>query len=355
VCVLVAAAASAQPAGRRLATIEALRQFPGFYHLQNILVRGELVQDDGRVMLRTNDNEMRVLPKPGITVTIGTVDVRGTLIDVGRLEPGDPRLTGYQRLDDSRWPKPGEELLFDASDSTPAPPSGPATLRALALEPARFEGQKLTLVGQFRGRNLFGDLPGAPRKSQYDFVLKSGDAAVWVVGLRPRGKGFELDVDARVDTSRWVEVTGVARRAGGLVTVEATMIAPTTGPTLPAEREELVPAPPPRPVEVVFSSPTEGEIDVPLAAVVRVQFARNVKPETLKDRVKVTYVLADPNAKLPPIEWQTTYDQATRALALTFTTPLEPLRTVKIELLEGILAFDEAPLVPWTLTFTLGS
>jgi hypothetical protein len=30
------------------------------------------------------------------------------------------------------------------------------------------------------------------------------------------------------------------------------------------------------------------------------------------------------------------------------------LRTLKIEILEGVTAFDRATVVPWTLTFTVG-
>lgn len=353
-CSLIAAVSLAQPTGRRLTTIESLRQFPGFYHLQAVLVRGELFEGASRVTLRNEDNEMRVLLRAGERAAAGTVDVRATLIDVGRLEPGDPRLAGYQRPDDDRWPKPGEELILDASAVAPSPPPGAPSMRALALQPWRFEGQKITLVGQFRGRNLFGDLPGAPRKSQYDFVLKSGEAAVWIVGLRPRGKGFDLDVNARVDTSRWLEVTGIAKQTAGLVTIEAARITASSEPKTITEPEELAPPPPPQPVEVVFSSPTEGEADVPAGSSVRVQFARNVRTDTLKERVKVSYLAINPDPQLPPLEWQTSYDPATRALELKFTKPLQAFRTVKVELLDGILAFDGAPVLPWTLTFTVG-
>ena len=34
-----------QGPGRRFTTIDALRQFPGFYHLQNVLIRGEFAED----------------------------------------------------------------------------------------------------------------------------------------------------------------------------------------------------------------------------------------------------------------------------------------------------------------------
>src|SRR6185436_10212346 len=133
------------------------------------------------------------------------------------------------------------------------------SLRALALQPWRFEGQKVTLVGQFRGRNLFGDLPSAPGKSRYDFVLRSADAAVWVTDLRPRGKGFDLNVDARVDTGRWVQVTGTVSQDRGLVSVLGATIVTADAPELaPAEEERAAPAAPPEPGEVIFSTPTEG-------------------------------------------------------------------------------------------------
>ena len=110
--------------------------------------------------------------------------------------------------DPERWPRPGEELVLSVTAVAEAQLATSPSVRALALQPWRFEGQKVTVVGQFRGRNLFGDLPSAPGKSRYDFVLRSADAAVWVTDLRPRGRGFDLSVDARVDTGRWLQVSG---------------------------------------------------------------------------------------------------------------------------------------------------
>ena len=52
--------------------------------------------------------------------------------------------------------------------------------------------------------------------------------------------------------------------------------------------------------------------------------------------------------------FKTTYDGANRAIEIKFDRPLEPLRTVKVEIVEGITAFDSAPVTPWTLTFTVG-
>ena len=344
-------------AGRRITTVESLRQFPGYFHLQQVLVRGDLTEVGSRAMLRTDEHEIRLLVGAGTRVVPGPVEVRGMLIDVGKLEAGDARLVAYERPTDDRWPRPGEELVLSVSGVSLTTAGAPLSMRSLALEPWRFDGQAVTLVGQFRGRNLFGDLPGAPRKSNYDFVLKSGDAALWVVGLRARGKGFDLDVDARVDTKHWLEVTGVVKRAAGLVTVEATRIVAGTEPSKGGERAEPSPPPPPlSPAEVVFSSPTAGEIQVPAASPVRVQFSRNIKPDTLKGHLRVTYLgdEAGGAAPTPAPEWQTSYDAAALALEVKFSKPLEKFRTLKIEILEGVIAFDGAPLVPWSLTFTVG-
>ena len=56
----------------------------------------------------------------------------------------------------------------------------------------------------------------------------------------------------------------------------------------------------------------------------------------------------------PPIELATQYNGPSRVLEIRFTKPLERFRTVKLELLEGIVGTDAQPLKPWTLTFSLG-
>jgi hypothetical protein len=358
VALATAAAAAGQPPTRRLTTVDAVRQFPGYFHLQPVLLRGELAEAGQRVMLRSDEQEVRVLLNDARHVE-GPVEVRAQLIDVGRLEPGDPRLASYGVRDEERWPKPGEELLLSATSVAPAQPGTTPSVRALALEPWKFEGQTVTLLGQFRGRNLFGDLPDAPKKSRYDFVLKLGDAAIWVTGLRPRGKGFDLNVDRRADTSQWVQVTGIVGHERGLVRVEAATIAAAQEPQLTAEPEETdVPAVPPEPVDVVFSSPSEGEADVALGSSIRIQFSRGLNPETLENRIRIGYLGAEAvergEAQPPSIEFTTNYDGATRAVEITFTKPLERFRTLRVQLLEGIEAFDGGPLPPWTLTFSVG-
>lgn len=352
---LIAADGGAQTAVRRLTTIDALRQYPGYFHLQNVLLHGEFVENGSRVMLRAADRDIRAQLNQEKTTT-GLVEVRGQFLDVGRLEPGDPRVTGEDGAREAdRWPKPGEELLLSITGVTSTPLATSPSVRGLALQPSRFEGQTVTLVGQFRGRNLFGDLPNAPGKSRYDFVLRSADAAIWVTLLRPRGRGFDLNVDARVDTGRWLQVTGTVARERGLVMLEGTTIATATAPEAPQANDEPAAPPVPRePAEVIFSSPGDAEVDVPLTSSVRVQFSRGLNPATLIDRIRVSYV-GGPTADNPaPLEFKHTYDAGPRAIEIKFTRPLDRFRTIRVELLDGITAFDGAPLKPWTLTFSVG-
>ena len=359
VALVIASSAVAQPATRRLTTVDALRQYPGYFHLQAVVLRGELSEAGGRVVLRSDEHEMRVVMDDQVRALDGPIELRAQLVDVGRLEPGDPRVGPYQPQDQERWPRPGEELMLRAIGVSPAQTIASPSVRGLALEPWKFEDQSVTLVGQFRGRNLFGDQPDAPKKSRYDFVMKVADASVWVTGLRPRGKGFDLNVDARVDTSAWVEVSGVVKHERGLVTIEATKIAtaqPPKATTEPAEPAFALPPPPP--IEVVFSSPTEGETDVSPGSPVRIQFSRSIAPTTLKGQIRIGYLAAESlekgEAQPPGIEVKTTYDPGSRALELAFVKPLERFRTVRVQLLDGIKGFDGAPVTPWTLTFSVG-
>ncbi|MGH2381823.1 MAG: hypothetical protein ACRDG7_11455, partial [Candidatus Limnocylindria bacterium] len=185
IALVIAGSALAQPATRRLTTVDALRQYPGYFHLQPVVLRGELAEATGRVMLRSDAHEIRVVLDDQVRALDGPIELRGQLVDVGRLEPGDPRVGPYQPQEQERWPRPGEELMVRALSVAPAQTNASPSIRALALEPWKFEDQPVTLVGQFRGRNLFGDQPDAPKKSRYDFVLKVADASVWVTGLRP--------------------------------------------------------------------------------------------------------------------------------------------------------------------------
>lgn len=346
-------AASAQAPVRRLTTIESIRQFPGYFHLANVVVRGEFAERGTELVLRTDDGELRLLDAS--QARRGPVEVRGQAIDVGRLERDDSRLGTYaERRGTTPWPAPGEEIVLSVTAVSEAEPATRPSVRAVALEPWKFEGQKVTLVGNFRGRNLFGDLPEAPGKSRYDFVLLGAEGAVWVTGTRPRGRGFDLDVERRRDTNRWLSVTGVVRRSRSLITIDAGAIELAAQPDIaaPAE-EELALKVPLAPLEVVFSTPVSDETGISITSPVRIQFSRGLREASLPGQIRVSYLGAGPG-DAPP-DFKVSYDAATRAVQVSFARPLEPFRTLKVDLLGGIAAFDGGAFAPWSLTYSLGA
>lgn len=353
---------------RKVATVPLLLAYPGFYHTQPVRVAGHLVVNGDTAQLFTNEKNLLLLMPAGLSSATDAqakaeaVEVTGTFFDVGRTEPSDGRLSTYdlralsQRILRKDWPGFGElpTLLVDAIAS---PQDATPSVRTIALSPDRFADQTVTVLGRFRGRNLFGDMPAGPGKSQWDFVLQSADAALWVTGRRPRGKDFDLRLDSRVDTGRWLEVTGTVRTDGVRTWVEATDARLGTAPVeQPVEVVEIPAAPPPR---VVFSAPVEGEIDVELGTSIRIQFSREMSPATFKGSVSVVYVPAPgapgaPIVPVAPMAADLTYDETRRTLEIRLRERPEPLRTLRVNLGPGIAARDGAILAPWTLTFTLG-
>ncbi len=360
--VSLAVGVTAQPtAVRRATNLAALLAHPTFYHQRPILVAGTItLTPGGELRMQDDTASMRVLFKDGSPE--GMSEVRGEFWDLGRMNHDDPRLSGYDlrtafQIDpDGPWPRPGQVVTLVASAVAPITPPATPSVRGLVLFASRYLDQKVTLVGQFSGRNLLGDLPDALGNSRYDFVVRSADAAIWVSNLRPRGRDFELALDARLDTGRWVQVSGVVKQSRGLVWLDATgatiSIAKPPAETTTDVSPIRVPAAPPP--EVVFSAPTADEIDVAVSTNVRIQFSRDLNPTTIRNRVRVRYT-GTAAMDLPATGFTTQYIPANRVLEIRFAQPLEPLRKVEIELGEGILGRDEQPLKPWTLTFETGS
>ena len=246
---------------------------------------------------------------------------------------------------------PGRRAVLRISATSETQPASSASVRTLAIEPWRYDGQTVTVTGNFRGRNLYGDLPGAPGKSKYDFVLRGTEGAVWVTDLRPRGQGFELDVNRRVDTDRWVEVTGTVVREKGLVSVKATRMSLSKAPQSTSVADEPpVPAVELTPVQVVFNSPTEGETDVS---------GTSPDSHTVLAWTEREFACGEHSGELPGSRRQRRIQVGVRRgqsrhRRSPSPKPLEAFRTVRIELLDGIKGFDGAPFKPWTVTFSVG-
>ncbi len=344
---LWAVAVAGQAAPRQPTTIDAIREFPSAFHLRDVVVRGELVEASAGVVLEADARRLDVaLGDAGLPA--GPVEVRGLLVDVGRLDPDDPRLTGYRLPDAVQWPQRNELQMLLVSGIEPVDPVVAPTIRALALEPWRFDGESVSVTGQFRGRNLYGDLPSAPAASEHDFVLRAAGGAIWVTGIEPRGRDFELRPTARVDTGQWLAVTGILRHSRGLVTLEGSIISLASAPDGPAAEPAV--ASTLAPAEVVFTLPTRGETAVARDVTVRLQFSRGLDPDSIRSNLAVRY--ADNDG--PALDVDTRYDRGSSSIAVTLSGPLEPFRRVEVATLLGLLAFDGAPVVPYAFTFTTG-
>jgi hypothetical protein len=360
---------AAQPATRRATNLAALLGFPGFYHGRSVVIVANVGVTGNEVRVSDDAGAVRLIYKG--SAPDGLDEIRGEFWDLGRMKPDDVRLSGYDlrsafNIDpDAPWPHPGDVMAIIATAVSAASPPPAPSIRSIVLNPTRYLDQKVTVSGQFSGRNLFGDLPDAPGKSRYDFVLRTADASIWVINMRPRvrdttNKEIELALDSRIDSSRWLEVRGTVQQSRGLMWLDAEpgslkLVKPPQE-TMTLEEPIRVPAGPPP--EVIFSAPTEDETDVMQNSSVRIQFSRDIDPATIKGHVRVHYLdtptVQRGEPKTPAAEFTTEYHGLNRVLEIKFANPLERFRTVKVELLDGILGTDEQPLKPWTLTFAVG-
>ena len=355
---LAAQIRAVQGTTRKAATVAALVRFPFFFHTQAIRVRGKATEKDG--LFQLEHEGARVWLMPGGTGKLpdpgSDAEITGLYVDVGRLERTDARVTAdfgtlSQRVLRRDWPAPGELLAVIVDTAVAAEPMNAPSVRHVALDPGRYVEQEVTIVGRFRGKNLYGDLPEAAGPGRFDFVLQSADASIWVTGRRPKGEGFDLNVDNRLDTGRWLEVAGVVKEERGMAVLEATAIRIGRPPAESApEAVVKVPVTMPPP-EVVFSAPTQGETDVEPAAKIRVQFSRDLKEDSLKGGIAVAYA----GVAAPPPAFTVRYDAGRRVVEITFAAPLSPFANVQVVLKETIVATDGQPLRPYTLAFTVGS
>lgn len=354
---LAAVPAAAQAPDRIATTAEALVANPLFFNGKRVVLRHE-VKENGRLSeLDGTAKPVFVFWKDSARGSDG--EIRAEFYDLGRMVEGDQRFSSYdftpviEAASHGRWPARDQVFVLLAATFISNPPPSTATIRAIALLPEQFDGRSVTVTGRFRGRNLYGDLPQAVAKSKWDFVLQSADGAIWITGIRPKGKDFDLDPSARVDTGHWLEVKGTVQRDGTAVWLAAEAIRSTTAP---AEGPVEVAAPP-RPVEpppsVIFSAPLADDTDFPAGGRIRIQFSRDMNEKSFTGHIRIHYggTTAPPNA---PPNAIITYNDGNRSLEIRFKEPLAQFQPVVVELGEGITAIDGQPLKPWTLKFTTG-
>jgi len=222
------------------------------------------------------------------------------------------------------------------------PPSPEATLEELLTRQGERDGERIRVVGQFRGSNLFGDLPSFSRWKLGDWVLKNDVFAVWVTGEKPKGKGWKLDPKLRRDSGKWLLVEGKPRTVEGVVYILADSVELTTAPSPTAHVEKAKPLPPlplKTPV-IVFSLPLDGERDIPQDTVFHVQFCNDMDEPSFEGRVGLRYA-GRPRPGDRVLDAVTiSYDIGRRALTVDPGDLLRSGRAVELILLPGIIDID---------------
>lgn len=221
-------------------------------------------------------------------------------------------------------------------------------LEALVTHPDKQDGRLVRVVGQFRGRNLFGDLPSSSERSRSDWVLKDDVFAIWVTGKKPKGSGWELDSSLKRDTGHWIEVIGRVEARGPVVYLRAVRVMQGAAPkaTALAAPPSPVPERPKEPPVVVFALPLDGEADIPRQSRFVVQFSKDMDETTFNGHVVLRY----PGRTMPGDRdldaVRTYYDGGRRALTVDPGDLLRPGRQIELLLLPGIADVDGLALEP---------
>lgn len=212
----------------------------------------------------------------------------------------------------------------------------------LVADPGSWVSQRVEVVGKFRGNNLFGDLSIKDKKTPRDFVIKTGEDAIWVTGMRPAGNGFRFDAKRRRDTGKWLRVFGRPWTSDGKVYLRAERLeladAPDDDALEPvdirvAEREAREAAV--DPLRVVFSLPLDGEREIPLDSEFRVQFSNRMAAESFHAAVDLLYG-DEPYVDNPFPALELNYDDGSRSLLVTPNGMLDPGREVHLILYREI-------------------
>jgi len=333
-------------------SLDTLLQMPEQYVGKAVRTRGQLDLTPGTIRLtyslrNTFGDRLLIVPAPQTendferlarTWVGREVEVTGA-VNVG----ADTSSTGRQIVYMMAWGilGPPDEKKARRDEAT-------VPLEELVTKGPRYDGKMVTVLGQFRGENLFGDLPSASRRRSSDWVLKEDVYAVWVTGKKTRGSGWSLDPSLRRDSGKWLQVTGRVLLGQGAVTIEATDVVLSKAPSArPQAQAQAPPPPPPRPKKppvVVFSMPLDGEREVPPDGVFQVQFSKDMDEPSFKDRVSFRYAGRPLPGDNSLDAMRVTYDGGLRTLQVDPGDMLRPGRVVELLLLPGIVDLDGLPL-----------
>lgn len=266
------------------------------------------------------------------------VEITGVFLQAGQVQGGTPAF-GVQFWNFTGPPEKEPTGEIKAPE---------VSLEKLVSNPGKRDGQMIRVVGKFRGRNLYGDLPIRTQRTTADWVIKDDLYAIWVTGKKPKGAGWELDSGLKRDTGKWVEVIGKPETVRGVTYIKAVRIQLTPPPSA---RADVKPPPPPpekprKPPVVVFALPLDGDGEVAQDSRFVVQFSKDMDESTFNGHVLLRYtgpVLPGDRAfdglKL-------TYDRGRRALTVDPGDLLRPRRQIELILLPGIADIDGLTLIP---------
>jgi hypothetical protein len=352
----------------------------GRYQKRNIRTGGTADWlEEPYLRLRDQGAEVVLIPTPGIEADLRSllgrdVEVTGIVRELQRPRSDpcllghwslceDPNLPPLPDLTDSRghWPRVSI-TVWSLTDMTEQRKKQrlealTVTLEALLSRPGARDGQTVRVVGKFRGRNLYGDLPARSQRNSSDWVIKDEHYAVWVSGKKPKGEGFNLDPGLKRDTGKWVEVVGRVETRGGVTYLRAVKVGLATAPS-PTAQVQPPPPPPERPKVppvVVFSLPLDGEAEVPIDSRFVVQFNKDMNEETFRGHVLLRYSGPQLPGDRPFVGLRLSYDGGRRALTVDPGDRLLPGRQVELLLLPGIADIDGLELTPRPGRFHAGA
>jgi len=231
--------------------IDALFMMPETYQRSHVIVEGEISEVADHWTVRGGGAVVLLIPARGFdpgdfdqAEGKSRVEVRGVVRVLRDKQYVGPTRTDLDLIEDPILPPlPAPRLdlprvsitVFALRDrTTPGEFKSKETSggmgRQILDEPSAYSGKTTKILGQFRGRNLFGDLPAGSARGKDDWVLKDGDTAVWVMGKAPKGDGWKLDLDYKGDSKNWLEVEGKPEVVNGVVYFKASKVVPRKAP-----------------------------------------------------------------------------------------------------------------------------
>ena len=266
------------------------------------------------------------------------VEITGVFLEIGQSQTGSQVPYGVQF-----WSYTGPPEK-EPTGEIKAPE---VSLEKLVGTPGKRDGQMIRVVGKFRGRNLYGDLPVSTERTSADWVIKDDLYAVWITGRKPKGAGWELDASLKRDTGKWIEVIGKPETIRGVTYIKAVRIQITTPPSA---RADVKPPPPPpekprKPPVVVFALPLDGDIEVAPDSRFVVQFSKDMDENTFDGHVVLRYTGPVLPGDRAFVGMRLSYDRGRRALTVDPGDTLRPRRQIELILLPGISDIDGLTLI----------